>query len=63
MACAPKDALFVGDTDDADVDGPIAFGMQAFHLGCDKTGTAKVRNASLSELAAVMETLLRQPRV
>jgi HAD superfamily hydrolase (TIGR01509 family) len=63
LACAPEDVLFVGDTEDADVDGPRAFGMKAVHLDRDGTSTAKTRIASLAELPAHIEKLSRQPRV
>ena len=32
LGCAPGEVLFVGDSKGCDVDGPLAFGMQARHI-------------------------------
>ena len=62
----PHDAVFVGDTWDADVEGPLAFGMRPVHLCRDDfsgeppslpPGVARI--SSLAEL----ETLLDAPGV
>lgn len=35
LGCKPKDVMFVGDSENADVLGPKAFGMKSFHLNRD----------------------------
>ena len=53
LGCQPSDILFVGDTEDADVDGPRAFGMRAVHLDRDGTRSAKLCIHSLSAVAGL----------
>ena len=48
--CQPASILFVGDTKDADVDGPQAFGMQSLHLTRDTASTKRKEIATLSDV-------------
>ncbi|KQQ96446.1 HAD family hydrolase [Massilia sp. Leaf139] len=54
LGCAPGEVLMVGDTVEADVDGPRAFGMQALLL--DRKGRSSTGDAiaSLSELCGLV---------
>jgi HAD superfamily hydrolase (TIGR01493 family) len=54
LRCAPSDVLMVGDTVEADVDGPRAFGMQALFL--DRKQRFRTEN-SLASLSSLCELL------
>jgi HAD superfamily hydrolase (TIGR01509 family) len=52
LGCSPSEVLFVGHTEDADVEGPRKFGMRAVHLDRERTGHVKGRIIrSLCEVA------------
>lgn len=44
LGCKPGSVLMVGDTLEADCDGPIAFGMRALHLNRDGHSAGSVSN-------------------
>jgi len=54
LGCAPAEVLMVGDTVDADVEGPRGFGMQALLL--DRKGRLR-REDALSSLSALCDLL------
>lgn len=53
LACSPPEVLFVGDTEDADFDGPRAFGMRAVLLDREGTSRAPGRIKSLNEVIGI----------
>ena len=57
---APGEVLFVGDTEDADYSGPVAFGMQALHLVREAEGALKSHQIrSLLEVVAQIDQMGR----
>jgi len=61
LGCPPGDVLMVGDTVDADVDEPRAFGMQAVLLDREGRGRTAEAIASLSALCNRLDRTRRQP--
>jgi HAD superfamily hydrolase (TIGR01493 family) len=55
LSCAPSEVLMIGDTLDADVDGPRGFGMQALLL--DRKRRSRAKNA-LSSLSAICDIII-----
>lgn len=57
LACQPHEVLMVGDTPDADMAGPRAFGMHGYHL--DRRATQALGNGSLQSLSEVLRLVDR----
>ena len=57
LCCAPGDVLMVGDTVEADVDGPRSFGMQAILLDREQRLNLKNSLSSLSGLCDMIERM------
>jgi HAD superfamily hydrolase (TIGR01493 family) len=55
LGCAPGEVLMVGDTFEADVEGPRAFGMQALLLDRQQRSGTRDALPSLSALCAMLE--------
>lgn len=63
LGCLPGEVLMVGDTPDADVAGPRAFGMQAVLLDRKRRSGAGNALPSLSALCGMVTGPLRPPKV
>jgi FMN phosphatase YigB (HAD superfamily) len=57
LCCAPGEVLMVGDSVEADVEGPRAFGMQALLLNRHRRSSAENSLASLSALSGMIRRL------
>lgn len=58
LRCQPGEVLFVGDTEDADYAGPIAFGMKALHLVREPEVPLKAHQIrSLAEIVPRIEAM------
>ncbi|MFN3791707.1 MULTISPECIES: HAD family hydrolase [Massilia] len=58
LRCLPCDVLMVGDTLEADVEGPRAFGMQALLLDRKQRSSSKNSLSSLLRLCEIVERVM-----
>lgn len=54
VECLPEQILFVGDTVEADFDGPKKFGMQAIHLSRNQPSPVSNSISSLDQLLPLL---------